>query len=102
MKLTQQLNQKQTQSIKMNIQMQESLGLLKLSNQEILEYINNLVKDNPLLEFEKNKKLKKNKIEFNSDQAFFLKNINNIKKTNYRINKTNLIENTLEQKKNLR
>ena len=40
MKLTQQLNQKQTQSIKINQQLQESLNLLKLSNQEILKYVN--------------------------------------------------------------
>ncbi|PPR42630.1 MAG: hypothetical protein CFH24_00419, partial [Alphaproteobacteria bacterium MarineAlpha6_Bin2] len=65
MKLTQQLNQKQTQSIKINQQLQESLNLLKLSNQEILKYVNDLVKDNPFLDYEKNKKLNINKIEFN-------------------------------------
>ena len=74
MKLTQQLNQKQTQSIKINQQLQESLNLLKLSNQEILKYVNDLVKDNPFLDYEKNKKLNINKIEFNSIQPSYIEN----------------------------
>ena len=51
MKLIQQINQKQIQSIKINQQLQESLMILKLTNQEILEYINELVKNNPFLDF---------------------------------------------------
>ena len=109
MKLTQQLNQKQTQSIKINQQLQESLNLLKLSNQEILKYVNDLVKDNPFLDYEKNKKLNINKIEFNSNQPSYIENYKkNIKRNFNEINKSNLvtnrdlIENTLEQKKSLR
>jgi len=93
MKLTQQLNQKQTQSIKINQQLQESLNLLKLSNQEILKYVNDLVKDNPFLDYEKNKKLNINKIEFNSNQPSYIENYKkNIKRnfnenTNFRTKK---------------
>ena len=94
MKLTQQLNQKQTQSIKINQQLQESLNLLKLSNQEILKYVNDLVKDNPFLDYEKNKKLNINKIEFNSNQPSYIENYKkNIKKNFNEINKSNLVTN---------
>ena len=97
MKLIQQINQKQIQSIKINQQLQESLKILKLTNQEILEYINELVKNNPFLDFEKNKKLNTNQIEFNLNQPSHIENYKNIFKK-----KNNLIENTIEQKKSLR
>ena len=86
MKLTQQLNQKQTQSIKINQQLQESLNLLKLSNQEILKYVNDLVKDNPFLDYEKNKKLNINKIEFNSNQPSYIENYKKNIKRNFNEN----------------
>ena len=106
MKLIQQINQKQIQSIKINQQLQESLKILKLTNQEILEYINELVKNNPFLDFEKNKKLNTNQIEFNLNQPSHIENYKNIfKKKNKEISQSsstknnNLIENTIEQKK---
>ena len=109
MKLIQQINQKQIQSIKINQQLQESLMILKLTNQEILEYINELVKNNPFLDFEKNKKLNTNQIEFNLNQPSHIENYKNIfKKKNKEISQSsstknnNLIENTIEQKKSLR
>ena len=109
MKLIQQINQKQIQSIKINQQLQESLKILKLTNQEILEYINELVKNNPFLDFEKNKKLNTNQIEFNLNQPSHIENYKNIlKKKNKEISQSsstknnNLIENTIEQKKSLR
>ena len=57
------LRQNLSQTTKMTLQMQESIKLLQLSNQEIINYIDDSVKNNPFLEFEKNKKIKKNKIE---------------------------------------
>ena len=80
MKLIQQINQKQIQSIKINQQLQESLMILKLTNQEILEYINELVKNNPFLDFEKNKKLNTNQFEFNLNQPSHIENYKNILK----------------------
>ena len=45
MKLKQTLTLKQ--SLKMTVKMQESIKLLQLSNQDILKYINDAVKNNP-------------------------------------------------------
>ena len=53
------LRQNISQTTKMTLQMQESIKLLQLSNQEIINYIDDSVKNNPFLEFEKNKKIKK-------------------------------------------
>ena len=50
MKLKQTLTLKQ--SLKMTVKMQESIKLLQLSNQDILKYINDAVKNNPFLELE--------------------------------------------------
>ena len=76
--LKQTIKLQQSQKLNLSLQMQESLKLLQLSNQEILEYINNTVKNNPLLELEKNIKSIK-KIEFGeenyaSKQTFRKKN----------------------------
>ena len=98
MKLKQALTLKQ--SLKMTVKMQESIKLLQLSNQDILKYINDAVKNNPFLELEKNKK-KTNKIEFAYNENVFSRNQ---KKQSHNSFSTisNVFENKLEQKKNLK
>ena len=92
------LRQNLSQTTKMTLQMQESIKLLQLSNQEIINYIDDSVKNNPFLEFEKNKKIKKNKIEItekNLNQKKIIRNYESF------LNNNN-IENTPAGKPNLR
>ena len=90
MKIKNNLELNQSQRITMNIQMQESLQILQLSYSEMIEKINKELEKNPLLEPESKKeeeKLYNPKLYLNSKE-------NN--------SKSKYIENTLEQKKNLR
>ena len=98
MKLQQTLTLKQ--SLKMTVKMQESIKLLQLSNQDILKYINDAVKNNPFLELEKNKK-KGDKIEFSYNENVFLRNQKKQFHSSFSTI-SNLFENKLEQKKNLK
>ena len=90
MKIKNSLELNQSQRVTINLQMQQSLQILQLSYSEMIEKINKELEENPLLEPELNK-LEKNL--YNSKLYF------NSKKTN---SKSKYIENTLEQKKNLR
>ena len=80
----------QSQRITINLQMQKSLQILQLSYSEMIEKINKELEKNPLLEPE-SKKEEKNL--YNS--KLYLNNKENDSKSKY-------IENTLEQKKDLR
>lgn len=99
MKLKQSLTLKQ--SLKMTVRMQESIKLLQLSNQDILKFINDAIKNNPFLELDKNKKKNKDKIEFSYDENVYLKNQKNKFHTSFSTI-SNFFENKLEQKKNLK
>ncbi len=90
MKIKNSLQLNQSQKITINLQMQKSLQILQLSYPEMIEKINRELEKNPLLEPE----LKKEE-----------KNLYNSKlysKNNEDDSKSKYIENTLEQKKNLR
>ena len=91
MKTKNNLEISQIQKTAINFQMQKSLEILQLSHSEIIEKINNELQNNPLLEPETKKE--KNNI-LNS------KFISNLKENTH--NKKDVIENTLEQKKNLK
>ena len=80
----------QSQRITINLQMQKSLQILQLSYSEMIKKINKELEKNPLLEPE-SKKEKENL--YNS--KLYLNSKENNSKSKY-------IENTLEQKKNLR
>ena len=90
MKIKNNLRLNQSQRLAMNLQMQESLQILQLSYPEMIEKINKELEKNPLLEPE-SKKEEKNlynpKLYLNREE---------------RNSKSKYIENTLEQKKNLR
>ena len=90
MKIKNNLELNQSQRITINLQMQESLQILQLSYPEMIEKINKELEKNPLLEPE-SKKEEKNL--YNS--KLYLNNKEDNSKSKY-------IENTLEQKKNLR
>ena len=90
MKMKNSLELNQSQRITINLQMQKSLQILQLSYSEMIEKINKELEKNPLLEPEL-KKEEKNL--YNS--KLYLNNKENNSKSKY-------IENTLEQKKNLR
>ena len=90
MKIKNSLELNQSQRITINLQMQKSLQILQLSYSEMIEKINKELEKNPLLEPE-SKKEEKNL--YNS--KLYLNNKENNSKSKY-------IENTLEQKKNLR
>ena len=90
MKIKNTLELNQSQRLTISLQMQKSLEILQLSYSEIIEKINKELEKNPLLEPELNKE-KKN--------LYNLKSSTNIKENN---SKSKYIENTLEQKKNLR
>ena len=90
MKIKNSLELNQSQRITINLQMQKSLQILQLSYSEMIEKINKELEKNPLLEPEL-KKEEKNL--YNS--KLYLNNKENNSKSKY-------IENTLEQKKNLR
>jgi len=90
MKMKNSLELNQSQRITINLQMQKSLQILQLSYSEMIEKINKELEKNPLLEPE-SKKEEKNL--YNS--KLYLNNKENNSKSKY-------IENTLEQKKNLR
>ena len=90
MKIKNSLELNQSQRITINLQMQKSLQILQLSYSEMIEKINKELEKNPLLEPEL-KKEEKNL--YNS--KLYLNNKENDSKSKY-------IENTLEQKKNLR
>lgn len=80
----------QSQRITINLQMQKSLQILQLSYSEMIEKINKELEKNPLLEPESQKEEKN---LYNS--KLYLNSKENNSKSKY-------IENTLEQKKNLR
>lgn len=90
MKIKNSLELNQSQRITINLQMQKSLQILQLSYSEMIEKINKELEKNPLLEPE-SKKEEKNL--YNS--KLYLSSKENNSKSKY-------IENTLEQKKNLR
>ena len=90
MEIKNNLKLNQSQRITINLQMQESLQILQLSYSEMIKKINKELEKNPLLEPE-SKKEKKNL--YNS--KLYLSSKENNSKSKY-------IENTLEQKKNLR
>ena len=90
MKIKNSLELNQSQRITINLQMQKSLQILQLSYSEMIEKINKELEKNPLLEPEL-KKEEKNL--YNS--KLYLNNKENDSKSKY-------IENTLEQKKDLR
>ena len=90
MKMKNSLELNQSQRITINLQMQKSLQILQLSYSEMIEKINKELEKNPLLEPE-SKKEEKNL--YNS--KLYLNSKENNSKSKY-------IENTLEQKKNLR
>jgi len=90
MKIKNSIEVNQSQRVTINLQMQQSLQILRLSYSEMIEKINKELEKNPLLELElkkEEKNLYNQKIHFNN-------------KENY--SKSRYIENTLEQKKNLR
>ena len=90
MKIKNSLQLNQSQKITINLQMQKSLQILQLSYPEMIEKINKELEKNPLLEPEL-KKEEKNLY----DSKLYSKNNEVDSKSKY-------IENTLEQKKNLR
>ena len=90
MKIKNNLELNQSQRITINIQMQESLQILQLSYSEMIEKINKELEKNPLLEPESKKEEKKL-----YNQELYLNSKENNSKSKY-------IENTIEQKKNLR
>ena len=90
MKIKNSLELNQSQRITINLQMQKSLQILQLSYSEMIEKINKELEKNPLLEPESQKEEKN---LYNS--KLYLNNKENDSKSKY-------IENTLEQKKNLR
>ena len=90
MKIKNSLELNQSQRVTINLQMQKSLQILQLSYPEMVEKINKELEKNPLLEPE-SKKEEKNL--YNS--KLYLKSKEDNSKSKY-------IENTLEQKKNLR
>ena len=90
MKIKNTLKLNQSQRITINLQMQESLQILQLSYSEMIKKINKELEKNPLLEPESTKEEKK---------LYNLKSYRNIKESS---SKSQYIENTLEQKKNLR
>tara|TARA_Y100000590_G_C15640058_1_gene984602 strand:- start:144 stop:1496 length:1353 start_codon:yes stop_codon:yes gene_type:complete len=90
MKLKNSLQLNQSQKTTINMQMQQSLEILQLSYAEMIEKINKELEKNPLLEPLSDKE-KKNLYSSKS----YSNNANND-------SKTELIESTLEQKKNLR
>ena len=90
MKIKNSIEVNQSQRVTINLQMQQSLQILRLSYSEMIEKINKELEKNPLLELElkkEEKNLYNQKIHFNN-------------KENY--SKSRYIENTLEQKKSLR
>ena len=89
MKIKNSIALNQSQRISINFQMQESLQILQLSYAEMIEKINKELEQNPLLEPESNR----DKKEYNADSYF--------KKWEDK-SKSEIIEKTLEQKKNLR
>ena len=89
MKIKNSIALNQSQRISINFQMQESLQILQLSYAEMIEKINKELEQNPLLEPESNR----DKKEYNAD-SYFKKGEDN--------SKSEIIEKTLEQKKNLR
>ncbi|PPR30383.1 MAG: RNA polymerase sigma-54 factor 1, partial [Alphaproteobacteria bacterium MarineAlpha6_Bin6] len=89
MKMKQNLRINQSQRLTFSLKMQQSLKILQLSYAEMIEKINKELDNNPLLEPE----LEKN------DRVYQKKNYLENFKTN---SKSEYIENTLEQKKNLR
>ena len=89
MKIKNSIALNQSQRISINFQMQESLQILQLSYAEMIEKINKELEQNPLLEPESNR----DKKEYNAD-SYFKKGKDN--------SKSEIIEKTLEQKKNLR
>ena len=89
MKIKNSIALNQSQRISINFQMQESLQILQLSYTEMIEKINKELEQNPLLEPESNR----DKKEYNAD-SYFKKGEDN--------SKSEIIEKTLEQKKNLR
>ena len=90
MRIKNNLELNQSQRLTMSVQMQESLQILQLSYPEMIEKINKELEKNPLLEPE-SKKEEKNL--YNS--KLYLNSAEHNSKSKY-------IENTLEQKKNLR
>ena len=90
MKIKNSLKLNQSQRITINLQMQKSLQILQLSYSEMIEKINKELEKNPLLEPESQKEEKN---LYNS--KLYLNNKENDSKSKY-------IENTLEQKKDLR
>ena len=90
MKIKNTLKLNQSQRITINLQMQESLQILQLSYSEMIKKINKELEKNPLLEPESTKEEKK---------LYKLKSYRNIKESS---SKSQYIENTLDQKKNLR
>ena len=89
MKIKNSIALNQSQRISINFQMQESLQILQLSYAEMIEKINKELEQNPLLEPESNR----DKKEYNADSYF---------KKGEDKSKSEIIEKTLEQKKNLR
>ena len=89
MKIKNSIALNQSQRISINFQMQESLQILQLSYAEMIEKINKELEQNPLLEPKSNR----DKKEYNAD-SYFKKGEDN--------SKSEIIEKTLEQKKNLR
>ena len=90
MKIKNTIELNQSQKVTINMQMQKSLEILQLSYSEMIEKINKELEKNPLLEPEANKEEKK------------FDNLRSYIKTKENNSKSEYIENTLEQKKNLR
>ena len=90
MEIKNNLKLNQSQRITINLQMQESLQILQLSYSEMIKKINKELEKNPLLEPE----LKKQKKNLYNSKLYLNSKENN--------SKSKYIENTLEQKKNLR
>ena len=89
MKIKNSIKLNQSQTFTINLQMQKSLQILQLSYAEMIEKINKELEKNPLLEPESNR----DKKEYNTD-SYFKRGEDN--------SKSEYIEKTLEQKKNLR
>ena len=90
MKIKNTIELNQSQKVTINMQMQKSLQILQLSYSEMIEKINKELEKNPLLEPKSNKEEKK------------FDNLRSYIKTKENNSKSEYIENTLEQKKNLR
>ena len=90
MKIKNTIELNQSQKVTINMQMQKSLEILQLSYSEMIEKINKELEKNPLLEPKSNKEEKK------------FDNLRSYIKTKENNSKSEYIENTLEQKKNLR